>query len=377
VYAVAGVAIMSSKALVIRVSLFVIALLMALTVAEIGLRFRAWRADPGVEDPERALARSESASPAQAPAATSLRGMVRPSRNPDLVYELKPKLDVVFRGVRVRTNSLGMRDRDFVRLAPPDTLRVAGVGDSVMFGWGVEELQSYLQVAERLLDEVSEPRVEVLNFAVPGYNAAMEVELVRDRVLAFSPDVLILHFVPNDFDLPPFLLQPVDVWALDRLWLLELLREGRRGLAGSRPEWLEAAAVEELPDRERRRVHERYRHLSGEPAFRRAMAELASLTEARPIPVLFVVLQCESGPSREACGVASGHGFRVVELGPALTSYIAEHEIRPTPEGFSETFWLSAEDPHPNPLAHALHAEVVAEAVLRVLSEGQRDVPKS
>jgi hypothetical protein len=43
----------------------------------------------------------------------------------ELVYEYKPNLDVFFKGVRFRTNSRGMRDKEYTLAKPPGAFRVA------------------------------------------------------------------------------------------------------------------------------------------------------------------------------------------------------------------------------------------------------------
>jgi hypothetical protein len=70
--------------------------------------------------------------------------MLRPSPNRRLVYELKPGLDVRMvaptfrdRPVAVRTSADGFRDEPCPVAKAPGTYRVVGLGDSLMFGWGV------------------------------------------------------------------------------------------------------------------------------------------------------------------------------------------------------------------------------------------------
>ena len=41
-------------------------------------------------------------------------------------------------------NSLGMRDREGCPQKGPETFRVVGLGDSLMFGWGVRQEETFL-----------------------------------------------------------------------------------------------------------------------------------------------------------------------------------------------------------------------------------------
>src|SRR5215467_12288439 len=72
---------------------------------------------------------------------------------PGLVYELRPNMRRMEHEVLIETNRFGMRGREPL---PDDTLslfRIAAVGDSFTFGWGVAGDLSYPKVLERLLNE--------------------------------------------------------------------------------------------------------------------------------------------------------------------------------------------------------------------------------
>lgn len=53
-------------------------------------------------------------------------------------YRLPPKMSGRFHGVHVQTNSLGLRDREIPTIKRRDEYRVLMMGDSVVFGVGVE-----------------------------------------------------------------------------------------------------------------------------------------------------------------------------------------------------------------------------------------------
>lgn len=154
-----------------------------------------------------------------------LAAIVRLSRNKKLVYELFPNLDMEFGHRTLKTNHAGMREsRDYEVAKPADMLRIVGLGDSGMFGWNVDQDQDYLSVLEeRLQQEGGGLRYEVLNLAVPGYNSYQELEMLRDRGLAFRPDVVIVGWCDNDFGLPFFMSQSVDYTRRDVSFLYHLL----------------------------------------------------------------------------------------------------------------------------------------------------------
>lgn len=142
-----------------------------------------------------------------------------------VVYELRPNLDTVFGGRTLRTNRAGLReDRDYSTARTPGTVRIIGLGDSGMFGWNVEQGQDYLAVLEELLNtRANVAPVEVLNLAVPGYNTRLELETLRHKGLAYSPDIVVVGWCENDGQLPFFLLEHEDFTRKDVSFLHLLL----------------------------------------------------------------------------------------------------------------------------------------------------------
>ncbi|MBM4337801.1 MAG: hypothetical protein FJ108_18080 [Deltaproteobacteria bacterium] len=57
-------------------------------------------------------------------------GLLQASADPGIVYELKPNLDTRFNLVAFRTNSRGLRDREYALAKPAGAFRVAVIGGS-------------------------------------------------------------------------------------------------------------------------------------------------------------------------------------------------------------------------------------------------------
>jgi hypothetical protein len=111
-------------------------------------------------------------------------------------FVLKPELRARLRGRSWSTNSFGLRDREYARQKPPDTFRVAFVGDSIGAGWGVDDGEGFEPRLERALDErsrsVGGPRVEILNFAVPGHAPGQRWEdFTRACGWGMAPDLVL------------------------------------------------------------------------------------------------------------------------------------------------------------------------------------------
>ncbi|MDI6774620.1 MAG: SGNH/GDSL hydrolase family protein [Verrucomicrobiota bacterium] len=150
------------------------------------------------------LARYQRGEPIKVRGTHPLCAIITASANTSLVYELRQGLDQDFGHRRVRTNRHGMRDsREYAAERLTNSARIVGIGDSGMFGWNVEQDLDYLSVLESNLNARADGVVyEALNLAVPGYNTAQEVEMLACKGLAFKPDVVVVGWSWNDFDMP-------------------------------------------------------------------------------------------------------------------------------------------------------------------------------
>lgn len=124
----------------------------------------------------------------------------RRSTNPILGFELKANYrnqaaDLISN--YPSTNSHGQRDLERTVAKPAGTKRIVMLGDSVVEGVGIREIDDTLSRQLELL--YAGESTEVLNFGVSGYCTLAEVELLETKALEFAPDVVILVFVENDF----------------------------------------------------------------------------------------------------------------------------------------------------------------------------------
>ncbi|HYE14322.1 MAG TPA: SGNH/GDSL hydrolase family protein [Pyrinomonadaceae bacterium] len=101
----------------------------------------------------------------------------------------------------VRINSDGLRDGEHSKQKPPGTLRVAVLGDSYAEAMQVEQEEAFWSVLERRLTgcpALAGRAVEAINFGVSGYGTAQELITLREKVLAYSPDVVLLAVTTNN-----------------------------------------------------------------------------------------------------------------------------------------------------------------------------------
>jgi lysophospholipase L1-like esterase len=103
-------------------------------------------------------------------------------------------------------NDAGHRGPDFPLEKAPHTYRIAVLGDSVAYGYGVPLRQVFgTLLEERLQRAAAGRRFEVLNFAVSGYGTEAELELYDTKVRRYRPDLVLLAYVLNDVIPPRFL----------------------------------------------------------------------------------------------------------------------------------------------------------------------------
>ena len=134
-----------------------------------------------------------------APTIVNSIGCFRLIDNPKLVYEFIP-------GSQTRDgliNKQGFKDRDFIKKKPEGIVRIAMLGDSVTEGSFVDLGKTFSDRLETLLNQEAAKkkgaiRYEVMNFGVGGYNLEAEVELLKTKVLAYNPDIVVLNFYHND-----------------------------------------------------------------------------------------------------------------------------------------------------------------------------------
>ena len=120
-----------------------------------------------------------------------------PSADPVLRYIPKANAQGPFASHEFRTyvsiNSQHMRDREYSIEKPAGTLRIAAMGDSFVFGWGVEAEES----VSKLLEQRYMKNVPVMNFGISGYCSNQILEWLKTQALQFQPDI-VLFFIEGD-----------------------------------------------------------------------------------------------------------------------------------------------------------------------------------
>lgn len=327
------------KLLIAKCVMLCFSIAMALVIGELGLRYILIKQQ---ESSSLERLREMKAKGKKVPIKSDhpMAAIIEFSENQKLVYELQPHLNMEFGHKTLRTNSRGMRsDNEYSEDKPENTMRIVGIGDSGMFGWGVEQGEDYMTVLGQNLNNRNDGiRYEVLNMGVPGYNTSLEVEAFIYKGLVFDPDIVVVGWCENDHQLPFFMLEAENFHRTDMSFLhMYLFR--RKDIA----DVVAGRKIRSLRDYDREKVVDEIKDNAGMDGVRRALARLQEM-------------------SRE-------HSFRLIVLGP-LKSNIREILNELGIEYFNTVEKINAADypkeyavhfMHPRPGGHAVIAEKFAE----------------
>jgi len=127
--------------------------------------------------------------------------ILTPSTNPSLVYSTKPNLqNYVFMGSKINTNSEGFRDNEFSD-KPNEDLMIISLGDSLAFGLGADNEDTYAAQIEKFSKEhESNNSINVINLAVPGYSLKQSKILFDQYVERYNPGLVIVTFSLEETD---------------------------------------------------------------------------------------------------------------------------------------------------------------------------------
>lgn len=119
-------------------------------------------------------------------------------------HDHTPDTESFLMGADVEINSMGLRDREYPLAKPEGMTRIVMLGDSVTFGWGVEEEDTVSTLLEnRLNDGLAAPVYEVINAGVGNYNSSMEITSFLEREAKLNPDIVVLNYFINDAEPTP------------------------------------------------------------------------------------------------------------------------------------------------------------------------------
>lgn len=332
--------------------------LLVLLLVEAGFRFFVYLQDQKLEESVEEVRKGANLAGVDD---LRLRDIIQWHSNPRIIYDLKPDISGRFQGQTITINSDGFRGTVVPKSKGPETFRIIGLGDSVMFGWGVADSEPYLEKLPRALaDRGVGGRIEVINSAVPGYNTVMEVEAFKEKLLDYSPDLLIYDYVPNDLNLPSFIRKRAPYFTLEYSFILRHLKSRLR------QEPVIDLRLDHPPENVRNQdfltnpggIPSQYADLLGLPAFQEAIDELLSLKQVYGYEFMVLVHAEFPKPVRD---------FLIDRNVIIVNGFMAAHEYlkRNSIERYAGSpLTLSEKDVHPSALYHQMLAEVLANRII-------------
>lgn len=138
----------------------------------------------------------------------------------------KPDQRANYRGVLYTTNSRGLRNAEIPLIKPPDTFRIAAIGDSYTMGSGVRAEQAYPALLEAVLaGSEGTRRFEVVNLGLSGLSLEQSLNVRVPVGLEYSPDLFLYGFTVNDLEGPNYRAHTRTARVVTGSRLLDLLRE--------------------------------------------------------------------------------------------------------------------------------------------------------
>ena len=277
-------------------------------------------------------------------------------------YRLKPGLDDKFNHARYQINSLGFRGPEPPIAKPVGESRILWLGDSLVFGIGVNNDQTMPAVLERLANEgAADKHYQVLNMGVPSYNTEQELIQFETLGMQLQPDAVLLLFAPNDIERKNWVFEKRESWianlaqrsyALSTLFVFSRLARESAGIPES---------YVNMPDFSD--DNPRWRAIAD------SLSRIQQICNARSIP--FVVLTMSSTDQMPFSMVAAEgrkDGFEVIGLQP---------ELDPRwPDASSLRYRNSTVDSHPNVAGSVMWATLLYDHLARLKVITPSDDPK-
>jgi len=122
----------------------------------------------------------------------------------------------------VTINKDGYRDIEYSQKKAPGVYRIILLGDSIVFGLGVNLEDTFAKVLERQLNQTGN-RYEVLNGGLPNSAPYFQLHFFKNTFSGFNPDMIIWFYSPSDYNC-------FDIATAPRMAANSYLREQAGGL---------------------------------------------------------------------------------------------------------------------------------------------------
>lgn len=97
------------------------------------------------------------------------------------------------------TNNQGLRGREYPLSKPKGNYRILILGDSFVFGTSVNDKETFCYLLEEELNAgMTNKKYEVINCGVVSYSPILEYLLLKEKVIKYSPDLVMLFYNFSD-----------------------------------------------------------------------------------------------------------------------------------------------------------------------------------
>ncbi len=147
----------------------------------------------------------------------------------ELLWSLEPNRSFQTGNDVTEINSVGLRESLLPSaLKKGNEKRVLVTGDSSIYGWGVQDHQTYAVQLEKELTQIFNVPIEVINLGVPGYSTEQTLKLLDKVGWQYQPDIIVISNIFSDCNIDAF--QDSKAFALanpERSILYSALRSSR------------------------------------------------------------------------------------------------------------------------------------------------------
>jgi lysophospholipase L1-like esterase len=241
------------------------------------------------------------------------------------------------------------------------------LGDSVTWGAGVREEDTFARKLEAALAAELACPVEVVNAGVSGYGTVEELDVLAHEGLGFEPDAVVVYYVENDNQSVAHLQGGLASFVKDHLVYRSYL-VGATLYAWRNAAWRVEAARAGGAEQAYRASQAAWDARPGTQASLDALRGIAAIGRERDIAILLAShpnsIQDPSADARRnelLRETARAEGIAFVDVGPALLAH-ADRDLA-----------VSKRDLHPNGFAHGLIATALRPAVRDALDCPARD----
>jgi hypothetical protein len=276
------------------------------------------------------------------------------ARKDFLLREIVPSVSTRIGGAPISSNHLGMRDREYEKVKPPNTYRIVLLGASNDMGFGVKDEQTYENVVEdalnRQLPDSRYSRYEIMNLSVAAHSVLQRLLRFEMDGFGLQPDAAMFSVSAADAQFLPAHLRKALIAGIEPppeyREIVERV-EGQAHVNGKMP----AVMIE-------RRLQPFVNEVC-EWAFRRFADDcrqhgIRPLVVYRPAPVDFS--GSESAIRKDLIGLARAAGLEVIDLSQAFDSVTDRN-----------TLILGKWDDHTTALGHRLLGEKLYQLLVPIL----------